>query len=278
MSEDNKPSKYIFIDTSVFFDVLQSDSSSQTLDALTKLLDQGKITIILPEVILMEIRKQFVIFKKELIEKLERQLSIEIILNVTDKEKTGGKNKGKKSTNSDLIDSLTKTHRASLLKTVKDFYQGIENRLEDVFKHKNTKMIKLDNSIILKGIERSLLNRAPSEKLTGKNENQHLRDIDCMAFESVLNYINSKIVVNASDSISILVKDTDYIQEDGETLKDQIVKDLSKFKKNKITYSESIDLILPRKVKNQMKKDKGETGSLSGEGQKLAESKFNIQN
>ncbi len=267
-------SKFVFIDTCVFLDVLYSDSSSEIMGKIISELNSNKVTLILPKVILKEIEKDFKFWKKDLLSGIEKNLSIDLILGITDKEKTGGKDskKQKKTDNSLLIEKITKEDRLKLTKTVESFYNELETKLEFIFQHKNTKVIELDNNIILKGIERSLLKRAPSTKLDKKIEHQHMKDVDCIAFESLLSFFDS-VSISKSDIFYLITGDSDYKMEDSDLLRDELINDLSKFKKTNIKYFQSIDHIFVGKSKKEINKTEKEIlGSLFGADEGLVES------
>lgn len=265
------PKKYVFIDTSVFLDVLYSDTSSEDLSKILKELNDNKFLLILPSVTFKEIEKDFKFWKRNLVKGIEQQLSIDLILNVTDKDKTGGKDvKKKKIHNSVLIDKITKAERSRLIEAVENFYETLEKNLEFIFKHKNTKVIDLTSDIILKGIERSLLKKAPSTKLDKKTEHQHLKDVDCIAFESILAFLGSSSV-RKDDIFYLVTDDNDYKSDDGKLLRDELINDLFMFKKTNIRYAQSIDSVVAGKIKKRVDK-KEAIGSLSGEDEGLVES------
>ncbi len=247
-----KGRKFAFIDTSVFLNILYSDFSLEIIDKLNKELNNDKIFLIFPVVILREIQKDFEFWKKELLSSIENQIAIEYILGITDKEKTGGKGSKNKNTNSLLIDKITKEDRQNIIKTVKVFYENIEKNINSIFQHKNTKILELNNDIILKGIERSLMKKAPSTKLDKKTESQHLKDVDCIAFETLLNFFNSETIMK-DDMFYLITDDDDYKTSDDNCLRDDLIQDLSKFNKVNIKYCQSIDDIFSLRSKQEKK-------------------------
>ncbi len=262
--------KYVFIDTSIFLDVLYSNTSSEYIDKILKELSDNKMILLLPKVIQMEILKDFTLWKKDLLEGITQKLEIDLILDVTDKDKVGtGKSKKKKSDNLSLIDGITKKTRTELIKNVSDFYQKIQTKLNSIFTSKNTKIIELSDTIIIKGIERSLLKKAPSTKLDKKTEHQHLKDVDCIAFESILCFLGG-CKLSREDIFYIFTSDDDYLDEDN--LREDIKKDLPKFKNTNIKHSQSIgDLFVKKQGGKRVVKNKTEA-SLLGELNGLVES------
>lgn len=268
--EKRKNTKYVFIDTSIFLDILYSDNSSDHLDRILKEIDSGKCILLVPKVIQMEVVKDFTLWKKNLLESIAQKLKIDLILDVTEKDKTGtGKDKNKKSNNTLLIDNLTKGSRDELVKKVSDFYIEIENKLKSIFDNQNTKIIELSDSIIIKGIERSLLKKAPSTKLDKKTEHQHLKDVDCMAFESLVYFLN-KIKLSEDDIFYLFTTDSDYFEED--RLRNDIKNDLSKFKKKNIYHSQIVTDLFAKKSKSKKTKEPAAEPSLFSADQGLVES------
>ncbi len=270
--KSKKINKYVFIDTSIFLDILYCNTSSEDLDKILKWLSDSKITLILPRVIMMEILKEFKLWNKNLLESITQKLKIDLILDVTEKDKTGsGKDRKKKTDNSILIDKITKTNREGLIKNVSDFYKSLETKLNSVFTNSNTKVIELSDSIIMRGIERSLLKKAPSTKLDKKTEHQHLKDVDCIAFESIIDFFNSDKNKIDNDALYILTSDSDYFEENG-NLRDDIMFDLSKFKKKNIKYTQSLDeVFIKKQVRKKVINEKAKA-SLFSEDYALVES------
>lgn len=241
----------MFIDTSIFLDILYSDDSLKNINKFIKELDSNKITLVLPVVIFKEIEKDFEFWKKELVDLIQKQLEIDCILGVTDGKTTGGKNSIDKKTNGILIEKITRKNREEIIEIVKNFYKKIEEKINIIFEHKNTKKIMLNNDIILKGIERSLMKKAPSTKLDKKTEKQHLKDVDCIAFESILNFFEVESI-KKNDIFYIIVKDDDY-EDDKNFLRSDLVNDLLFFQKDNIKYEKSVECLFNKKNKKEGK-------------------------
>lgn len=274
MTQKIKSNKYVFIDTNIFLDILYSDTSSDDLDKILKEINSKKITLLVPKVIQMEVLKDFAMWKKNFLESIAQKLKIDLILDVTEKDKTGtGKDRKKKNNNTLLIDNLTKDSRDELVRKVSDFYTEIEDKLRSIFGNGNTKIIELSDSIIIKGIERSLLKKAPSTKLDKKTEHQHMKDVDCIAFESVLHFF-SENKLSSYDIFHIFTTDSDYFDED--KLRDDIKNDLSKFKDKNIYHSQiAADLFVKKSNAKKIKESVVEP-SLFSSDQGLVESSENL--
>lgn len=264
----------LFIDTSVFRDILTCNSSLENIKGLVKKLESNKIILILPEVILKEIKKEFNSWQENLLEGIKENISTIKILGFSE-EKTGVKNnKNEKNDkeNLELVDKIISKKREELFNEVKGFYNDLQKNVYLIFEHKNTKLVELTDDIILKGIKRSLLKRAPSTRSDKTKENSHTKDIDCMAFESLIYFLgNEKIEENSK--IYLYVKDSDYVDNEGQ-LQKEIIGDLKKFIKN-IEHSSQWDELDGEKGREIKKEDA--LGSLA-DGQELLAENLKLTN
>jgi len=274
---------FVFIDTDVFRDILTCSSSLESVKELLKKLDSNKIILILPEVILKEIEKEFNSWQEDLLKNIRGNLSTLRILGFRE-EKTGeGNNNGKSGNKKDkkseknkenleLMDKIISGKREELFNEIKGFYEDLQKKIYLIFEHKNTKLVELTECIILRGIKRSLLKKAPCTRSVTKHENAHTKDVDCIAFESIIHFLeNEKIEKNSK--ISLYVKDSDYVTEEGQ-LKQEIIEDLKKSIKN-ITYSSQWDELNGKKGGDVKKEDA--MGSLA-DGQELLAENLKLTN
>lgn len=222
---------YLFIDTDVFFSTMTSSSSKEILDKLNSKLDEKNTFLILPVVILKEIEKLFENWKVDFFKKTEGNLTVKKILGI-EEQLTNSNAKQKKGShellNSDLIDKLIKEKRDNLLAEIKKFYTDLSKKFDLILKHKNTIVIELTDELVLNGIKRSLLKKAPYTRSDKITENAHTKDVDCIAFESLLFYLNNEDKVGTKDNLSLCIKDSDYRKLD-RTLCEDISSDLKRF-------------------------------------------------
>lgn len=218
---------YIFIDTDVFLNTIVGNSSNDSLEKLSTELNKKKIFLILPEVIIKEIKKEFDNWKIDFFKKTEENLTTKKILGIqeqlTDKPK---KNNPTEITNIDLIDGLLKEKRNNLFLELREFYENLSKKFNLILENKNTKIIPLTDKLVLSGIKRSLLKKAPCTRSDKTKENAHTKDIDCIAFESLVSFLNKE--KGSKNNLFLCVKDSDYRQSSGELCFD-ISEDLKKF-------------------------------------------------
>jgi len=223
--------KLLFIDTSVFVASVFGDAANSILDELLKRLEKKDIVIILPEVIKNEIKTQFDILKNEYFEECKKNLSINKIVGI-DEEKTkqteGKKKVNQKGTNSKTIDECIRAPREKLLANIEKYYKDLSKKIEVFFRHRNIVNIPLTDKLLLSGMKRSLLKKAPYTNIEKTTESAHTKDADCIAFESIIFYIKS-LKTPSKNSVILCVSDKDYHSKDGR-LHDDICKDLEKCK------------------------------------------------
>ena len=267
-----KNKTFIFIDSCVFLEVIYSDESSSILDKIIDGLSKNNFSIVLPVVIIKEVEKDFAYWKKDFLETIQKQLKEDFVLGSTQKQNTGsGGVKNKRiSTNTVLLNDLTLDNRNKIIKSISDFYDEVEKKIQEVFNHKNTKKIDLTNEIILKGIQRSLLKKAPSIKMDKKTENQHLKDVDCIAFESLISFFENEIV-STNDIIHIVTDDSDYKGNKEGSLRNELVEDIPKFQGKNIIHNTELDFLFSKKS-NKIKKEMKQKGTLANNEDGFVES------
>ncbi|MFA5838431.1 MAG: PIN domain-containing protein [Candidatus Paceibacterota bacterium] len=208
---------YIFIDTNIFVDMFKSDNSEQILANLVKHLNKKNRILILPEVIKKEIEKEFKDWEENSIQKIKENLEIKKILASPDAKE--------EEKNINLVDKFTKNEVNNLIIKIKDFYSILAKNIEKILKHENTIIVKLTDKLILSGMKRFLLKKAPYTKPDKKHEKPKIKDVDCIAFESLLSILKEK---NDIKTIFLCVKDYDYFGKDN-VLSLDILNDLIEF-------------------------------------------------
>lgn len=213
----------LFVDTDIFLDAVFSNHGKAVLEGLMKVLDGNEVFLLLPEVIQMEILEGFNLWRTDLLKTVQGNLETVKILGFKEAaaspSKTGVNNKGSKDSNADLVDGLIKDHRKSLIKTISEFYISMLSDLNKVFSHKNTEVIPLDDDSILQGMKRSLLKKAPHTNREKRTESQHTKDVDCIAFESLVSALKKKDA-ESTGHLAICVRDRDYHGDNGDLHQD----------------------------------------------------------
>ena len=270
--------KYIFIDTNLFIDAVTSNEGENILGSIIKQLNKKSVKIVLPEVIKAEILTQYTYWKNGVIESVKGNLTTLNILGIkeglteTDK-KNRKKNKGE--TEAEKIDSVIEPHRKAMIKKIEGRYKSITKKIEQVFKHKNTKIVKLTDQILLAGMKRSLLKKSPYTKTEKITESAHTKDVDCIAFETLVAFYKKQGSKPSKNTLIMCVSDKDYFSNEG-TLHDDLKKDINIDTKCYKTLPDMLD----KEFKAQINSKKGKKvkttengiGSLVGSDGALAES------
>jgi len=218
---------YLFIDTDVFINTITGNTSKDILKILKSKLNDNKIVLVLPKVIIKEIEKEFENWKTDLFKKTKDNLTVKKILGIKEPltDSNPKQNNSSELLNIELINDLIKTKKDDLLSEIESFYKGLSTELNSIFSHKNTKVVELTNKIVLSGIKRSLLKKAPCTRSDKTKENAHTKDIDCIAFESLLFFLKKEKINKIKNKLFLCVKDSDYRQLD-RTLSTDISTDL----------------------------------------------------
>ena len=270
--------KYIFIDTNLFIDAVTSNEGEYILGSIIKQLNKKSVKIVLPEVIKAEILTQYTYWKNGVIESVKGNLTTLNILGIkeglteTDK-KNRKKNKGE--TEAEKIDSVIEPHRKAMIKKIEGRYKSITKKIEQVFKHKNTEIVKLTDQILLAGMKRSLLKKSPYTKTEKITESAHTKDVDCIAFETLVAFYKKQGSKPSKNTLIMCVSDKDYFSNEG-TLHDDLKKDINIDTKCYKTLPDMLD----KEFKAQINSKKGKKvkttengiGSLVGSDGALAES------
>lgn len=237
MAPIKKRNKLLFVDTNIFLDAITSDFSVSIIKSFCEILDNNKVEFILPEVIKVEIITQYQYWKNDIVRIVEKNLSTENILGIEDTtDKNSKKNQNKRESEIGIIDDLIKNDRNDVVAKIKKHYETVIQSLEKLFTHKNTKNIRLDYHLLLEGMKRSLLKKSPSTRTEKSTESAHTKDVDCVAFESLISYLESR--KESDDFLIICVSDKDYLSDDGK-LHNDIESDLSQ-----LSHSHYQDLLI----------------------------------
>jgi len=221
MAKRAKSKKYVFIDTNVFINILFMDSDGKILKKFLKLIKKEKAFLIIPENIKREI--EFILYEESffLRDEIYNSFLKNALLLLEDKTKQD-KSEVKEAILNGFKKSLEK-HKELLLKDSNDFCKLKQNEFKDVCDCGYTKCISISEESLLNGIKRSLMKLAPftSPLSKKKRENTHLKDSDCITFETILSFLKEE-KSNKKTNLSFImcVSDKDYTTEDEKILKD----------------------------------------------------------
>ena len=221
--------KYIFIYTNLFIDAVTSNEGENILGSIIKQLNKKNVKIVLPEVIKAEILTQYAYWKDDVIENVKGNLTTMNILGIkeglteTDKK---NKKKNKGETEAEKINSVIGPYRKGMVKKIEGHYKSITKKIEQVFKHKNTEIVKLTDQILLAGMRRSLLKKSPYTKTEKITERAHTKDVDCIAFETLVAFYKKQTNNHNKNALIMCVSDKDYFSNEG-ILHDDLKKDIN---------------------------------------------------
>ena len=191
--------KYIFIDTNLFIDVVTSNDGENILNSILKQLDKKQVTLVLPEVIKMEILTQYTYWKDGVTENIRSNLETKKILGIKENLTDAGKKYNKKQkweTEAEKIDSVIEPHRKQMIRKIESHYKSISKKIEEIFRHKNTRTVALTNQMLLAGMRRSILKKSPYTRTDKVTEGAHTKDIDCIAFETLAAFCKNNLEAN----------------------------------------------------------------------------------
>lgn len=270
--------KYIFVDTSLFIDVVTSNEGESILNSIIKQLSKKGAILVLPEVIKMEILMQYTYWKQGVTDNIKSNLDTKKILGIREDLTDAGKKEKKKQkgeSEAEKIDSVIEPHRIQMIKKIESHYKSISKKIEQIFKHKNTKVVALTDQTLLAGMRRSLLKKPPYTRTDKATENAHTKDIDCIAFESLVAFCKTNSGERKKNAFIMCVSDKDYLSIDGD-LHSDLKKDINIESKFYRTISEMLDkefkVQIGSKKTKRMRKSEDTVGSLAGNDESLAES------
>ncbi len=198
--------KIVFIDANIFINCALAETRDldrfadiNTLKDIEKKLDDKEMILILPE----NIKAEIITGMQDGFKKIEKYIDDSFSKINSYKNENKGKismlieNEIEKSKN-DLINKITKKSKEIL------------NIINKIIEHKNVKVIKLSDKLTLLGIKRSSLMKRPYTSQLSKDKNSYLRDQDCIAFESFLNFLNSNKKRLKKSECIICSADSDY--------------------------------------------------------------------
>lgn len=256
--------RLLFIDTNIYTACAAAELEKLNLDVLSNIktkLDGGWLLLV-PEVIAVEVKKKL----RNTFNELRRDAQIPELAQGTPsgkgKDISSEEDKDFKLFKAEKIKKMNAAAIAKANKATKEEFDKSEKEanklLDSLFAHKNCKTIKLNDAILLKGMKRSALCERPSSVETKKERQHFLRDMDCIAFESLLSGLARHGATE--DQIIICTTDPDYFS--GGTLHPDILTALKPLTKKQTGYKSILDLLekesrkeSPVKFTNEQKKD-----------------------
>ena len=244
MISKEEEKRLVFVDTSIFISCAMEQLEELDLGVLTKILSKMKVggmDLVLPENT-----------KAETLHQLE--VGFDRVKNFVVKQLTAKSEE--KGSVSKILERALANVRSNLLKEIERNKDNTKNVLNEIFSHKATHNIPITDELILSGMRRSVLKRAP---FTNKNsESTHTKDQDCIAFESVLKFLsdgnhkNTKLIICADDG--------DFFEVDNKNkyvLHSDIINDVKSFCENPVGYRSPLEF-LKKEFGEEFPKDREE--------------------
>lgn len=235
--------KILFIDASVYINcALQeaNDSNCEVLENILKKIEKEELTLVLPEItkneVLVRLKPKFNELKESLLSLL-KPLNDEskILENKLKAKKTNEKTSKLKL---DTINKIIKKSESNIDDAIKSEYNKSFEIINKIFNSKNIYNISLSDSLILKGIKRSLLKRPPFRDSGGKT---HTKDQDCIAFECQLFQLSEEKTLQNQKYI-ICVDDSDYLDKK-KKIYPEILEDIKPFCKEIVGYNNPLEML-----------------------------------
>lgn len=219
--------KIIFIDTNVFIACSLEEVDNLNLRILEDIksgLDK-KMFLVLPENIKQEI--VFILKDKfnNLKQAVENNFTIKKLIEKNDKL-------------SGFLKDPLEESKKTILKNIDEKKASIMKVLEIIFNHENTKKIIINNELMMSGLKRAVLIKAP---FTDKNS--YITHQDCLAVEALLSIIKKNRNWRKLNVI-ICTDDPDYFDDDEKTKLHKDIKEDLASKCNKASiYSNPVDML-----------------------------------
>jgi hypothetical protein len=193
--------KYIVLDTNIYVNFLESGfrvgsqegiyneaEDSKILDELLTALNENKVELLIPEIILLELER----IKDEKVRELEN------IYTHTEKTVEELISSGKKLSDNAVV--KIKSYLKELKHEEKENNTEIWKILDQIIKHKNTQIIPLNEKIFIEAYKRGIMGKKPfiigySARDSGfkKSLPAHSIQPDCIFIESIVAFIEGKL-------------------------------------------------------------------------------------
>lgn len=227
----------LYIDTNIYTACAAAELGELDLNVLKRVKEKLNLGwhLILPEVIQVEIKKRLKDSFKSFRD--DAQLS-----NAVNKENNQPKRKYEKFREEKITQIKEAAIKEANTKILKEFDKAEEDAgqlLDDLFSHKNCIIVPLSQKILLDGMCRAALGKRPAAVDTKKEQPHYIRDIDCIAFESLLHGMGQSKA--KFDEVLICSDDSDYFSKG--KLAPEIIDALKPFSKIQKGYTDILVLL-----------------------------------
>jgi hypothetical protein len=242
VKKSKKQKQYLFLDTNFFLNFLFNEIENSWLENFSKHLKKENIIVLLPENIKREI--EYELYENSFLTRntqFQEVFKKIMALGEADTKKTDVQTSEVVSKN---FASALLAFQDDIFKKVNESCEKRQKKFDKFCKDINPEIIDIKENILVNGIKRSLMKKAP---FTNKSKEAHrLKDSDCIAFAAILHFLEKENKsASLKPSVIMCVSDIDYKDKNGlhfdikESLKDFNLKhcndlsDLFKFLKIK---------------------------------------------
>ncbi|MCK5061930.1 DUF4935 domain-containing protein [Candidatus Parcubacteria bacterium] len=222
--------KIVFIDTNIYINCAYEEFEDLNLDVLDKIienLDSDKMILVLPEIIKSEV----LVNLKNRFDKIKKAIPDSFSSISFKKELENNKSK--------TVSKLISKSKKYFIKEFEKSNKSTIDIIQKVITHKNTNIVPLTDQLVLRGINRSLLKKAPYSKM----EKAYTKDCDCIAFETLKQYL-TKLKNSKKYSCIICSDDSDYFKNIKENkLSEDIILEVEKLSGKIIGYNNPLEML-----------------------------------
>lgn len=222
----------VFMDTGIFIGCLIGKFKDVDIKILEKIIDQldnNNIILILPESLKEEFFKVF-----DNIFDQAKEYNAKCFSQIKEQPKNE-KSQLTKITNKALEQG--EKYAKDEIKKIKESSFKVFNK---IFNHKNTKIIKLSDSILIKALKRSALFIPPKTRKAVKKA--HPTDNDCTNYESLIDYLSKGSF--KKNKLIFCAIDSDYFSEEKENQLHKTINDeLIKYCKEILVYTNPLEML-----------------------------------
>jgi len=261
-----KKQKVLFLDSNIYLNCIYQENGIDLnfLKKILKELDKNNIILIVPEVIKVEVMADLEINNKLITKSIPGAFEN---LRLIKKGQSGPSEQFYvKESFLNMGDELKEAGQL-FLKKYKDSQNLITKILNELFEHKNSVNIILTDKLVLAGMKRSALKMPPftrpSTAITdsdigepannkkGSSKSPYLKDIDCIAYESLKDCL-AKNKQWKDNPLIVCTNDVDYYENKGKNQIYKLINDETKnYCKNLKVYSDASEMF--KKELNEQK-------------------------
>lgn len=242
--------KLLFIDTNVFLNCVferVEKLNCEPLQGIFKELQNGEFVLIMPEIIEKEISnslEKFALDLKTEVKKYNDSFQVSLKQLKVGK-KTSQFIRKLKERNCKIL-TLLQENQKMCFNEIETAYKDGLNVVRMIISHKNTEKIVLTDKLILNGMRRSLFKISPFSH--NKDKQSYTKDQDCIAFESVLNFLKKgkyqeHTLITCIDDVDYNINKKNNTQKNNIELKTEIKDELKKFCNNIKSYDNPLKML-----------------------------------